>query len=112
MNTVPLEQLGFDAFAKLVKTNLRVWIDAQASVELELAEITPPRVTSTGGAHSRKYENFTLEFLGPAEPVLPQRIYCFDSAPIGRFELFIVPVGRDANGTRYQAAFNRLVKSG
>jgi hypothetical protein len=112
MNTVPLEQLGFEAFAKLVKTNFRVWIDPQASVDLELAEITPPRVSSTGGANSLKYENFTLEFLGPADRLLPQRMYWFESAAIGRFELFIVPVGRDPNGTRYHAAFNRLVKSG
>jgi len=112
MNTVPLEQMGFQYFASLVKTRFRVWIDAHDSIDLELSEITPPRVSSTGGARNLTYENFALEFLGPAEPVLTQRIYWFESAPIGRFELFIVPVGRDPSGTRYQATFNRLVKSG
>jgi hypothetical protein len=112
MKTVPLEQLKFDSFAGLVKTKFRVWTDAQDSLDLELCDITPPRVSSTGGARSLTYENFTLEFLGPADRLLPQRMYWFESAPIGRFELFIVPVGRDQNGARYHATFNRLVKSG
>jgi hypothetical protein len=112
MKTVPLEQLNFESFAGLVKTNFRVWVDDQDSLDLELCEITPRRVSSTGGSRNLTYEQFALEFLGPVDRLLPQRIYSFESAPIGRFELFIVPVGRDANGTRYQAAFNRLVKPG
>jgi len=112
MNTVSLEQLNFESFAGLSKTSWRVWIDAQDSVNLELSEITPPRIVSSGSAGGLKYENFALEFLGPADRLLPQRMYWFESAAIGRFELFIVPVGRDQNGTRYQATFNRLVKPG
>ena len=111
MNTVPLEQLSFASFASLVKTNFRVWIDAQDSLDLELTEASPPRVSSTGGANNLTYENFALTFLGPAGRLLPQRVYLFESAKIGRFELFIVPVSRDQNGARYQATFNRLVKS-
>ena len=109
---MPLEQLGFDSFAGLAKTKFRVWIDAQNSVDLELLEITPPRTAPAGGANGLKYESFTLEFLGPVDRLLPQRMYWFESAPIGRFELFIVPIGRDQNGTWYQATFNRLVKPG
>lgn len=109
---VPLEQLSYESFAGLVKTNLRVWIDAHDSLDLELSEITPPRVSSVGGTSSLAYENFALVFLGPAGRLLPQQIYLFESAQIGRFELFIVPVSRDQNGTRYQATFNRLVKPG
>jgi hypothetical protein len=102
MKTVPLEQLGFESFAGLVKTGFRVWVNAQDSLVMELCAITPPRVPSAGGPNGGTYENFTLEFRGPAERLLPQRIYWFESDPIGRFELFIVPVGRDADGTRYR----------
>jgi hypothetical protein len=112
MNVVPLEQLSFESFARLVKTTFRVWIDPQDSLDLELSEITPPRVASTAGTNRLTYENFALVFLGPADRLLPQRIYWFESATIGRFELFIAPVSRDQNDTRYQATFNRLVKSG
>src|SRR5579862_543341 len=110
MNTVPLEQLHFEAFAKLLKTTFRVWIDAQQAVELELSEITPPRMALTGGTNGLRYENFALMFRGPADRLLAQRIYLFESTQLGRFELFIVPVGRDANGAQYQATFNRPVK--
>ena len=110
MNTVPLEQLRFEAFAGLLKTKFRVWLDAQQALELELTEITPPRITSTGGTKSPKYENFALMFRGPADRPLAQRIYLFESAQLGRFELFIVPVSRDPNGAQYEATFNRLVK--
>ena len=109
MNVTPLEKLTCANFAALVKTNFRVWIDTQNSLELELAEVTPPRVT-TGGLNSAAYENFSLLFCGPADRVLPQRIYWFESPALGRFELFIVPVGRDQNGAQYQATFNRRVK--
>ena len=110
MNVTPLEQLTCAAFAALVKTNFHVWIDAQNPLELELAEVTPPRITA-GGPNGAAYENFALLFRGPADRILPQRIYQFESAALGRFELFIVPVGRDQTGTQYQATFNRLVKS-
>jgi hypothetical protein len=112
MNAVPLDQLNFEVFAKLVKTRFHVWMDAQNTLDLELSEITPPRVVSTAGAKHLAYENFALVFLGPADRLLPQQMFWFESAAIGRFELFIVPISRDQNGTRYQATFNRLVKSG
>jgi len=111
MDVTPLEQLTRADFAALTRTKFRVWIDAQDSVEMELAEVTAPRILTANGAKNATYENFALNFLGPAGRLLAQRIYGFESAAIGRFELFIVPVGQDASGVQYQAAFNRLVKA-
>jgi hypothetical protein len=109
MNIVPLEQLVFASFSGLLNSKFRVVIDAQNSVEVELVEITPPQ-TGQGGAGGRQtFENFSLIFLGPLNPVLPQKIYWFESAQLGRFEMFIVPVGQDQSGTRYQAIFSRLI---
>ncbi len=48
---------------------------------------------------------FTLVFQGPAEPLLPQRIYRLEHDSIGAFEIFIVPIGQDAAGTTYEAVF-------
>jgi hypothetical protein len=53
-------------------------------------------------------ESFSLLFEGPVQPLLPQGIYRFDHPGIGDFEIFIVPVGQTAGGTRYEAVFNRL----
>jgi hypothetical protein len=48
---------------------------------------------------------FVLDWLGPADPVLPQDIYTFRQGD-GEYEMFIVPTGRDPNGAQYEAVFN------
>ena len=53
---------------------------------------------------SRTGGGFRLEFLGPADPMLAQGIFPFEIAR-ERYELFIVPLGRDQHGTRYEAVF-------
>jgi hypothetical protein len=110
MNMVPLEQLTMESFSKWVKTRFRVRITPTETMEMELAEVTsPPTAPGNTPGHSG-YESFSVIFTGPSEPVLPQRIYAFEGEGIGRFDLFIVPIGRDSGGARYQAAFNRLIE--
>ncbi len=50
--------------------------------------------------------SFRLEFRGPIRPILPQAIY-----PIRRedetFDIFIVPIAQDAEGTRCEAIFTK-----
>jgi hypothetical protein len=48
---------------------------------------------------------FSLVFRGPSEPQLPQAIYRLEHAGLGVLEIFIVPIGRDDGGTRYEAIF-------
>ena len=48
---------------------------------------------------------FSLEFDGPREPVHPQQTVAFEHDAMGRLEIFIVPIGQDADHTRYQAIF-------
>ena len=45
-----------------------------------------------------------LEFLGPADPLLPQSIYPFHRGD-DRCDIFVVPIGQDEQGTRYEAIF-------
>jgi len=52
----------------------------------------------------REAGGFRLEFLGPADPMLNQGIFAFQSEG-RRYDLFIVPLGRSAEGTRYEAVF-------
>ncbi|HEV2817863.1 MAG TPA: hypothetical protein VGW40_11670 [Allosphingosinicella sp.] len=53
---------------------------------------------------ARDAGGFRLQFLGPAELMLDQGIFPFE-IEAERFELFIVPIGRDQRGTRYEAVF-------
>ncbi len=48
---------------------------------------------------------FSLVFRGPGEPALVQRIYPLDNETLGRLEIFLVPIGRDDEGMRYEAVF-------
>jgi hypothetical protein len=48
---------------------------------------------------------FRLELRGPFEPILPQAIHSLGSEGGAAREIFIVPIGREAEGTRYEAVF-------
>jgi hypothetical protein len=73
--------------------------DQQSSYPLVLAECE-----RHGASPTR--EAFSLTFVGPVEPVLPQQIYPLRHEQLGLLELFLVPLGCDAGGTRYEAVFN------
>ena len=100
-----LMDLTEEIFAPLVGTKFAAaraadGVQAAAGADLALARVakledSPERI------------QFSLRFEGPAEPALPQGIYLFSHPGIGRFDLFIVPVGRTERGRQYEAAFNR-----
>ena len=72
---------------------------SDGSVALTVAQVEPiPDAPRQAGG-------FRLEFVGPAEIVLPQAIYPLSRDGETR-EIFIVPIARDAAGTRYEAIFN------
>lgn len=52
----------------------------------------------------RTQGGFRLEFLGPADPVLEQAIMSV-AWPSATYDIFMVPIARDARGTRYEAVF-------
>jgi hypothetical protein len=69
-------------------------------VELVQAELSP-------WAHADATRPFSLVFRGPPEPLLPQQIYRLEGEGLeSPLDLFLVPVGPDAEGMRYEAVFN------
>jgi hypothetical protein len=48
---------------------------------------------------------FTLDWQGPADPVLPQAIYSLRQGD-DLFEMFIVPLKQERDCVRYEAVFN------
>jgi hypothetical protein len=58
-----------------------------------------------GGEQAGRRAPFSLVFRGPTTPVLPQRIYRIEHPEIGAFDLFLVPIGPDSAGMRYEAIF-------
>ena len=96
--TLETQSVVASTFAEHLNSNFRLH-HQPATTELELVEVSDG---STDG-----HVNFSLLFRGPLQPLLPQRIYPLEHDRLGRFDLFIVPVRRDANGLYYEAVFNR-----
>jgi hypothetical protein len=109
MKILAHEQLTLEAFSPWLKTKFRVFPGPAGFLELELVE-----VASTGqakpAAGGLAQEVFSLVFHGPDSQLLPQRIYSFEHDQMGRFELFIVPIGQKPGFIQYQALFNRMIK--
>jgi hypothetical protein len=107
MNVVPLETLTLARFSELVNTQFRTFISPTAELSLELAQALPG---PSSGRAGRQYESFSLIFHGPEEPLLPQGTRPFEHERLGRFDLFIVPIAREAGVIKYEAVFNRLIR--
>jgi hypothetical protein len=88
-----LDALTAADFAPHVNTAFRI----DGAFEVELAEVAE----ADGGVGRR----FSLLFRGGPTPPLPQRIYAVEHVRLGRLELFLVPLGPDAAGQRYEAVF-------
>lgn len=57
------------------------------------------------GAVQPRREAFAIYFLGAPEIVLPQGIYTLRAAAATFEQIFLVPIGRDAEATEYEAIF-------
>jgi len=93
--------LSHDRFARSVHTRFRVGVAAAEPVELEI-------VTVSDLQQSTRHSEFALEFRGPRDRFIGQGTFGFEHDDMGRFDLFIVPIGLDAAGYRYEAIFNQL----
>ena len=97
-----LESLTSSDFLKKVGEEFRVAAGNDAVV-LVLSEVTD---LSRLESPSPRRRSFSLIFRGPLRPLLDQRIWCLEHAALGRLEIFLVPIGPDASGMRYEAVFN------
>lgn len=93
-----MRDLGFDDFSGAIGKAFEV-AAGDSVVTLILGEAQPLGPTQREGG------SFSLVFVGPQEPVLPQAIYRF-SVDGEAADIFIVPVASDRDGTRYEAIFN------
>ena len=98
-----LESFTVETFAGRVGEAFRITLADGAAIDTVLVEA---RTWSGEAAQGRGRVPFALLFRGPPRPVLPQRIYRMEHADIGAFDLFIVPIGPDAEGMRYEAVFS------
>jgi hypothetical protein len=113
MNLLTPDQLKLETFSPWLNSKFRVVLDSANCIEVELvqADALTYRGQPQSGAKGPVQDSFSLVFHGPDNRFLPQRVYPFEHDQIGRFELFIVPIGQKPGFILYQAIFNRLIRS-
>jgi hypothetical protein len=106
MNETPLSDLGYAQFSAVAGTTFQVSDETEEPAPLKLVEVNQRK--QRAGNSAAGGEAFSLLFAGPKNRFLPQRLYFFAHETMGRFPLFIVPVGQDATTFHYEAVFSRM----
>lgn len=99
-----LETFTYETFAQHIGTTFRCYADAEQSLDIVLAEATVQRETNAPPGTTLRMP-FSLIFRGPRTIILPQSMYRVVHEHLGSFDLFLVPLGPDQTGMRYEAIF-------
>ena len=97
-----LESFTIATFAPHQGGAFAVRADEQVALTMTLSEVAP---LGTAPEDGPRRAPFSLLFHGPPSPLLPQRTYRVEHAALGAFDLFLVPLGPDRAGMRYEAVF-------
>ena len=95
-----LESIDITTFAGRVGEVFRLVVDERTTISTRLIAVTPDNALSAGRTP------FSLIFRSPPGAPMPQRIYRLQHEELGDIELFLVPIGPDADGMCYEAVFS------
>lgn len=98
-----LDNLTAATLAEQLNTKFSLHLATSEILELDLIKVDDFE-------SSPRQERFSILFRGPIDPALWQGTYKIEHGQLGTFDLFIVPVGREEDGMRYEAVFNRMRK--
>jgi hypothetical protein len=98
-----LERLTKGDFDPHVGDEFELELGADATLSLELVAAD---ALSSGTVEHANRAPFSLTFRSPGERRhAPQRIYTVRHGELGEMEVFLVPIGPDEGGMRYEAIF-------
>jgi hypothetical protein len=97
---MPLKDLTPASFEEILNTRFQLQTGGN-TLDLELFQVA--RLEEHGGPRKQP---FSVLFRGPQNVVLPQAIYRVEHERLGPMEIFLVPIGPDGQGMRYEAVFN------
>ncbi len=99
-----LGDLTCEQFAGCLNQTFSLEYPGTDALQLELVQVEPK---GQFDPERDKRQAFSLLFRGPAEPIVPQAMYPLENTTLGRFEIFVVPLGPDGKeGVSYEAIFN------
>jgi hypothetical protein len=96
-----LDDLTQETFAPHVGSTFHIRLNPQETVPVELAEIS-----EFPDYEGPRRAPFSLVFRGAHRFVLPQQTYRIEHEKMQPLDVFLVPIGPDPKGMRYEAVFN------
>ena len=101
-----LDKLSNDDFTKYLNSLFSLTLDSGENVELKLVDVTELKNYDNNDGDNQGRKPFSIMFSGPQQPVLPQGIHTLNNYEMQPLSIFMVPIGPDNNGMRYEAVFN------
>ena len=96
-----LQDLTSSSFSEHLNSTFRIQLGDGKSLDAELFEVLLHE--PHGGP---RQQPFSVHFRGPKGATLPQGIYRMEHERMEPIELFLVTIGPDEKGMRYEAVFN------
>jgi hypothetical protein len=90
-------------YAKHLNTKFRLLVEAPQPIDLTLVSVTPRKIQPHEEAGM---ERFSAVFMGPLEIFLPQQTYRVSHPDMGEFDIFLVALGQEPDGFKYEAVYN------
>lgn len=106
-DAMDLAALTYETAKALEGTPFRIELPDGTVVPMTLDEVLPyeSRQRRPARGVSPRRAPFSIYFLGPVQPVLPQATYTLRGDEKTFDKLFIVPIGQDGEATEYEAVF-------
>lgn len=98
-----MAELTEQEFRRHLFTKFQIPAEDREPLELELVEVTRYHADDS---EESGMERFSVFFIGPPNIELPQRTYPLHHSELGVCDIFLVPVGLEEKGYRYEAVFN------
>lgn len=98
-----LEQLKAEDFSRSLHSKFKIYLTDETAVEAELVEVyeLPTK---------ENLQSFSIIFQFPPDSPREQRIFRVEHPEMPAIELFLVPVGQNEQGIRFEAIFNRIIE--
>jgi len=97
-----LEQVTVESFEPHVGSSF--WVEFPTGGKVELRLTRAAKVMESEAARLDRHP-FSLFFIGPLSYMLPQQIYRVTHPTLESMEIFLVPIGKDAQTFQYEAVF-------
>jgi hypothetical protein len=102
-----LASLSYAHFAPRLHQQFLIRPESGAPIKTELISVTELGHRPTAKKGAARQSGFSIILRGPqSDTYLPQHIYSVEHGRLGKHKIFLVPIGPDEHGMRYEAVFN------